>query len=228
MLDIQEYTTQIDQYQGNGNGNNGNGNGNNGNGNGNGYSQLQGDWSMFYKVAKGFVKRVRPEDRQDFLHDLLLTMHKVKAKYDAIGKELTEAGLIRVACYDVAQYWRKKFRVINGTDCGRCSREQRLKCKAKDLYRQCPKAIRIESLDRLIQDSNGNQIELYQMIADNNAVDVSDRLDARLILQSYPHKFIKIAYKKYAGYPLTISERTYLYRQRSKALKSSQKRLVFV
>jgi len=27
MLDIQEYTTQIDQYQGNGNGNNGNGNG---------------------------------------------------------------------------------------------------------------------------------------------------------------------------------------------------------
>jgi len=124
MLDTQEYTTQIDQYQGKGNGNNGNGNGN-------GYSQLQGDWSMFYKIAKGFVKRVRPEDRQDFLHDLLLTMHKVKAKYDAIGKELTEAGLIRIACYDVAQYWRKKFRQINGTDCGRCSREQRLKCKEK-------------------------------------------------------------------------------------------------
>ena len=55
MLDIQEYTTQIDQYQGNGNGNNGNGNGN-------GYSQLQGDWSMFYIIAKGFVKRVRPLD----------------------------------------------------------------------------------------------------------------------------------------------------------------------
>ena len=154
-------------------------------------------------------------------------MHKVKAKYDAIGKELTEAGLVRVACYDVAQYWRKKFRQINGTDCGRCSREQRLKCKAKDLYRQCPKAIKMESLDRLIDDGNGNQIELYQMIADNNAVDVSDRLDARLTLQSYPHKFVKIAYKKYAGYPLTISERTYLYRQRSKAYKISQKSLVF-
>jgi hypothetical protein len=25
-------------------------------------------------------------------------MHKVKVKYDAIGEELTEAGLIRVAC----------------------------------------------------------------------------------------------------------------------------------
>ncbi len=220
MLDIQEYTTQNNQYQGNGNGNNGNGNGN-------GYSQLQGDWSMFYKVAKGFTKRVRPEDRQDFLHDLLLTMHKVKAKYDAIGKELTEAGLIRVACYEVAQYWRNKFRRKNGIDCGRCSREQRQKCKANNLYGECPKAVKLESLDRLLTDADGNQIELSQMIADDNAVDVSDRLDARLTLQSYPHRFVRIAYKKYAGYPLTVTERQYLYRQRSKAYKISQKSLVF-
>ena len=216
MLDIQEYTTQIDYHQGNGNGNNGNGNG---------YSQLQGDWAMFYKVAKGFIKRVKPEDRQDFLHDLLLTMAKVKAKYQAIGKELTEAGLVRVACYDVADYWRKKFRRINGTDCGRCSKEQRRKCKENDLYRECPKRVQIESLDRLIEDGNGNQIELYQMIADDNAIDVSARLDARLTLQGYPHRFVKIAYKKYAGYPLTTSERNYLYQQRRKAL---QKRLAVV
>ncbi|MEQ4489910.1 MAG: hypothetical protein AAC990_06080 [Dehalococcoides mccartyi] len=220
MLDIQEYTTQVDQYQGNGNGNNGNGNGN-------GYGQLQGDWEKFYKIAKGFTYRVRPEDRQDFLHDLLLTMHKVKAKYDAIGKELTEAGLIRVACYEVAQYWRNKFRRKNGIDCGRCSREQRQKCKANNLYGDCPKAVRLESLDRLLTDADGNQIELSQMIADDNAVDVSDRLDARLTLQSYPHRFVRIAYKKYAGYPLTVTERQYLYRQRSKAYKVSQKSLVF-
>ena len=216
MLDYQEYTIEIDHHQGNGN---------NGNGNENGYSHLQGDWALFYKVAKGFTHRVRPEDRQDFLHDLLLTMAKVKAKYDAIGKELTEGGLVRIACYDVAQYWREKFKRINGTDCGRCSQEQRRKCKDKDLYRECPKAIKIESLDKVIQDGEGNQIELYQMIADNNAVDVSDRLDARLTLQSYPHKFIRIAYKKYAGYPLTTSERNYLYQHRRKAL---QKRLSLV
>jgi len=186
---------------------------------------LQGDWAMFYKAAKGFTKRVKPEDRQDFLHDLLITMARVKAKYDAIGKELTEAGLVRVACYDVADYWRKRFRRINGTDCGRCSREQRLKCKEKDLYRQCPKAIKLESLDRLIDDGNGNQIELCQMIADDNAVDITARLEARFILQGYPHRFIRIAYKKYAGYPLTTSERNYLYQQRRKAL---QKRLALV
>jgi len=211
MLDYQEYTTQTDHHQGNGNGN--------------GYDGLQGDWALFYKVAKGFTKRVKPEDRQDFLHDLLLTMAKVKAKYQTIGKELTEAGLIRVACYDVADYWRKKFRRINGHDCGRCSKEQRRKCKEKDLYRECPKRIQIESLDKLIEDSDGNQIELYQMIADDKAVDVSARLDARLTLQGYPHRFVKIAYKKYAGYPLTTSERNYLYQQRRKAL---QKRLAFV
>jgi hypothetical protein len=212
MLDYQEYTTQIDHYQGNGNG----------------YDHLQGDWALFYKVAKGFIRRVKLEDRQDFLHDLLLTMHKVKAKYEVIGKPLTEAGLIRVACYEVADYWRKKFRRINGTDCGRCSQDQRRKCKDKDSYRECPKAIKLDSLDRLIDDGNGNQVELHQMIADDKAVDISARLEARLTLQSYPHKFLKVAYKKYAGYPLTVSERTYLYRQRSKAYKCSQKSLVLV
>jgi hypothetical protein len=155
-------------------------------------------------------------------------MHKVKAKYEVIGKPLTEAGLIRVACYEVADYWRKKFRRINGTDCGRCSQDQRRKCKDKDSYRECPKAIKLDSLDRLIDDGNGNQVELHQMIADDKAVDISARLEARLTLQSYPHKFLKVAYKKYAGYPLTVSERTYLYRQRSKAYKCSQKSLVLV
>ena len=56
MLDYQEYTTEVDHHQGNGNGN--------------GYDHLQGDWALFYKVAKGFTHRVKPEDKQDFLHDL--------------------------------------------------------------------------------------------------------------------------------------------------------------
>ncbi len=212
MLDRIDYIIDGDSYQGNGNG----------------YDHLQGDWALFYKVAKGFTHRVRPEDRQDFLHDLFLTMAKVKAKYEVISKPLTEAGLIRVACYEVAGYWRKKYRRMNGHDCGRCSNEKRRKCKENDSYRKCPKAIRIDSLDRLIEDGDGNQVELHQMIADDNAVDVAARLDARLTLQSYPHRFVKIAYKKYAGYPLTTEERIYLYRQRHKALKSSQKRLVLV
>ncbi len=39
MLDYEEYTTQVDHHQGNGNG----------------YDHLQGDWALFYKIARGFT-----------------------------------------------------------------------------------------------------------------------------------------------------------------------------
>ena len=97
--------------------------------------------------------------------------------------------------------------------------------KQKTCIVNVPKAVKIESLDKLIQDGEGNQIELYQMIADDNAIDITARLEARFILQSCPHRFVRIAYKKYAGYPLTTSERNYLYQHRRKAL---QKRLSLV
>jgi hypothetical protein len=208
MLDYQDYTIQINYHQGNGNG-----------ANPLSYDHLDGDWALFYKVARGFIRRVKPEDRQDFLHDLLLMMAKVKVKYNLIAKPLTEGGLIRVACYEVAEYWRKQFRQINGHDCGQCSADQRLKCREKDLYRECPRAIKIESLDRVIEDSNGDRTELHEMIADDNAVDLVARLEARLTLQGYPHKFVKIAYKKYAGYQLTDSEAHYYWREQKKAQK---------
>ena len=214
MLDYQEYTIDGNGYQGNGNGN------------GNGYHGLNGDWGLYYKVARGFVKRVRPEDRQDFLHDLLLLMAKVKAKYDAIGKPLTEAGLIRVACYEVAGYWRKWYKRINGIDCGSCSKAQREKCKEWFLYgdNDCPKAIKTERLDKLVEDGNGDSTPLHELIADDNAVDLAARLDARLTLGSYPRRFVQIAYKRYAGYPLTNSEQNYFWREAKKA----QKKLVLV
>ncbi|GAJ13035.1 unnamed protein product, partial [marine sediment metagenome] len=64
-----------------------------------GYAEgdLEGDWAVFAKIAGFFVYRVPPEDREDFLHDLLLEMDKVKAKYEAKGKPLTEASLMMVA-----------------------------------------------------------------------------------------------------------------------------------
>ncbi len=206
MLDYQEYTIGGNGYQGNGNG----------------YHGLNGDWGLYYKVARGFIRRVKPEDRGDFLHDILLAMAKVKAKYNLIGKPLTEAGLIRVACYEVADYWRKWFKRNNGIDCSHCSQAQKRKCREEDLYRECPKAIKMERLDRVIEDGNGDSTELYELIADDKAIDVVARLDARLTLDGYPHKFVGIAYKQYAGYPLTNDERAYLYRHRRKA----QKRLV--
>jgi len=215
MLDIQEYTTDGNGYQGNGNGN-GNGNGHHGNG----YDELDGDYALFYKVAKRFAYKVRRDDCEDFLHDLFLKFAKVKAIYIAKGKELTEGGLMRVAKYELAGYWRKYYHKINGIDCGRCSNKQREKCKDWFLYPDCPRAVRMERLDELVADGNGGSTPLHELIADDNAVDVVARLDARLILQGYPHKFVKIAYKQYSGYSLTNDERAYLYRHRRKAQKS--------
>ena len=210
MLDLKEYSIDSYSHQGNGHG----------------YDKLQGDWASFYKVAKGFVKRVKPEDRQDFLHDLLLTMARVKSKYDSIGKPLTEAGLVRIACFDTAEYWRQWFKSINGTDYGRCSTEQRRKCKDWYLYPDCPKAVKMERLDKLVHDGNGDSTPLHEMIADDSAVDVVARLDARHILQGYPHRFVKLAYKRYCGLPLDELERKYFNRQKHKAMKSQQKVLV--
>jgi len=206
MLDYEDYTIDGDGYQGNGNG----------------YDHLDGDWLTYYKVGKGFTHKVKREDREDFLHDLFLTFARVKASYDGKGKELTKGGLIRIAQYEVNDYWRKWYKRINGADCHHnCGERQRLECKQKDLYRQCPKAIRIESLDRLVEDGNGDSTPLHELIADDNA-DFIPRLDARLILEGYPRRFVQLAYKKYAGYALTDSERSYYRREQKKA----QKRLV--
>ena len=93
MLDYVDYTIDGDGYQCNGH---------------NGYDQLEGDWLTYYKVARGFVRKVKPEDREDFLHDLFLTFARVKASYQAKGKELTTGGLIRIAQYRVVDYWRQR------------------------------------------------------------------------------------------------------------------------
>jgi len=210
MLDYQEYTIDGDAYQGNGDGYHNNG-----------YDKLDGDYALFYKVAKGFTHRVKREDTQDFLHDLLVAMSRVKATYTAKGKELTTGGLVRVAQYEVADYWRKWYHRHQNSDCGRCSKRQRQKCKEDNSYgSNCPKAVRLESLDTLVEDGNGDSTPLSELIADDNAVDIVARLEARLTLDGYPRRFVQLAYKKYAGYPLTSSERNYYYKEQKKAQKS--------
>ena len=210
MLDYEDYTIDEDSYQGNGNGYHGNG-----------YDQLDGDYALFYKVAKRFTHKVRREDSEDFLHDLFLAFARVKATYIAKGKELTEGGLVRVAQYELADYWNKYYRQANGVNCHNCSKAQRDKCRDWDLYiyMDCPKAVTLERLDKLIADGNGDSTPLHELIADDNA-DFIPRLDAKLILESYPRRFVQLAYKKYAGYQLTDTERKYYWKEQKRAQKT--------
>ena len=172
---------------------------------GNGYDQLAGEWALYYKIAQYFLHRVRFDDREDFLHDLMLEMAEVKAKYEAKDKPLTEAGLMRVASYELSDYWVKQWKLTTGLDCGNCSKNQRRKCREEDLYSECPKYHQLVSLD-----GDGHKAELLQFIADDKAIDIVARLDARRILQGFPRRIVQIGYKVYSGIPLDHKEQHYL------------------
>jgi len=189
---------------------------------GNGYDQLEGEWAVYYKVSSYFVRHIRFDDRDDWLHDTMLEMAKVKAKYQLIGKPLTEAGLMRVASYQVAEYWERLRRFTTWLDCGNCSRGQRRRCRDQDLYSECPKFKQLVSLNAIIDTGDGEASELIQFIADDKAVDLDAWLDAKRILRGLPRRLVQIGYKRYSGIPLDTSERKYL----CKWLKTQQKTLL--
>jgi len=190
-------------------------------GNHNGYDQLDGEWALYYKVTSYLVRHIHYEDRDDWLHDTMLEMAKVKAKYELIGKPLTEAGLMRVASYQVTEYWTRLRRLTTWLDCGNCSKEQRRKCRDEDLYSECPKFHQLVSLNAEVNsDGDGEPSELIEFIADDNAIDLADWLDAKRILRGLPKRLILTGYKLYSGYPLTDNERKYLYKFRRNQQKS--------
>jgi hypothetical protein len=188
----------------------------------NGYDQLTGDWLTYYKVTGYFVRHIRFDDREDWLHDTMLEMAKVKAKYEPIGKPLTEAGLMRVASYQVTEYWVKQRRLTTWLDCGHCSKAQRQKCRSEGLYSECPKYHQLVSLNTKADgDGDGEPSELIEFIADDKAIDLDAWLDARRILRGLPRPLVQIGYKRYAGIPLTASEDKYLDRFRKERRQMS-------
>jgi len=184
-----------------------------------GYAEgkLEGDWAVFVKIADRFVYRVPFEDREDFRQNLLVEMDKVKAKYAAKGKPLTEASLMMVAEYERKDYYIKRRYRHFGFNCTRCSIEQRRECQATKLPSDCPKkkAHRIVSLHTILGDGDGDGLtELIDLIADDKPIDLAAKLDARRILQSLPKRVVKIGYKIYAGMTLEKEEERYIKRWR--------------
>jgi len=152
-------------------------------------------------------------------------------------KPFTEALMYRIASRTVALYWRTYYKANNGLDCGHCSKAQRQKCRENDLYTECPKAIKLESLNQPIIDSEGNTTELGELIADDKAIDLDawvdartadDKaidldawVDARTFLLGFPERLMAIADKLNNGGNLDTRDRMYLSRFR----KREQKRL---
>jgi len=186
----------------------------------NGYDQLDGEWLTYYKVASRFNHKAKVEDTEDLLHDIILTL--AVAKRNNGHKPFTEAVMYRIASYTQAHYWYKHYKLTMGLDCGHCSKSQRHKCRENWLYGDCPKAIKLDRLNKPILDNEGHTTALGDLIADDKALDLDAWLDARTFLLSCPHRLVQIAQKRLDGIPLNNADKLYLGKWR----KREQKRLL--
>jgi len=182
------------------------------NGNGNGYDQLDVKWLSYYKIASRFSHKARLEDKEDLLHDIIVTLTDVERNNG--HKPFTEAVMYRIASHTVADYWFRHYKVNNGLDCQHCSKAQRQKCREDDLYRECPKAIRLESLSKPVVDSDGNITELGELISDDKALELGAWVSDSIWELGYKPRLVAIAYKLKAGLPLDKKDQKYLERFR--------------
>ena len=142
------------------------------------------DWNKYMEIANKFQRKAKAADREDLKQDIILKLAEVESKYNGSGESLTEGGMVRVASYTVLAYWR-------------------------DIMRLPP----ITSLNEIVDDGD-DETELYEMLADDKAIDVDAWLDAKLWLHKAPPRLVKIAYKRLSGLHLTSAEQTYLSRER--------------
>jgi hypothetical protein len=184
----------------------------------NGYDQLKGEWLTYYKVASQFAHKAQTQDREDLLHDIIITLADVERNNG--HKPFTEAVMYRIASRCVANYWRAHYKLTNGLDCGSCSQKQRQKCRSEDLYRECPKAIKLESLNKPVLDDEGNITELGELIADDRALDLAEWTNPSFFLLGYPQRLIAIAQRINEGQALETKDRMYLSRYRQRAQKN--------
>jgi len=170
-------------------------------------------------VASRFSHKAKAEDTEDLLHDIILTL--AVAEQNNGHKPFTEGTMYRIASRAVADYWRAYYKANNGLDCHTCGKTQRQKCKEGDLYTQCPKAIKLEYLNKPILDGQGNLTELGELIADPESLDLDAwSNDTSLWEIGYKPRLVEIAYRLHSGEALTNADKIYLCRFRKQEQKS--------
>jgi hypothetical protein len=176
------------------------------------------DWQKYIAIADRFQHKARYEDREDLRHNIIVRLADVARNNG--HKPFTEATMVRIASHTVAEYWRAYYRRTHGISCGECSKAQRQECRKRNLYPECPRAIKIESLSKPIVDSEGNITELGELIADDKAIDLEAWLDKSTFLLGFPARLIEIAQKITNGEHLTPTDSQYLWRYRKREQKS--------
>ena len=107
------------------------------------------------------------------------------------GEPIPTPRAYRIASIMVALYWRKAMRKPT-----------------------------ILSLDRRMDDGNGNSAELIETVADDKAIDLDAWLDARTWLLGCPRRLVVIASKRLEGKPLDNADKLYLGRWRKRERKA--------
>ncbi len=176
------------------------------------------DWTKYIQVADRFQYKAKRDDREDLRQDIILKLAQVECNNG--HKPFSEAVMYRIASRTVTDYWYRQYRITNGLDCGHCSKAQKVKCKGEYLYSECPKAIKLESLNQPVIDEDGNTTELGELIADDKASDLAEWTSPDFFLYGYPQRLIVIAQKIQRGEALTPYERLCLCRFRKQHQKS--------
>ena len=171
----------------------------------------------FYNVALPFARGVPTQDQEDLLHTIISNL--ADAGRNGKPKPDNPSWMYRIASFTKADYWRERYKLTNGLDCGHCSNKQRRKCKEDWLYSECPKAIKVESMNKPIIDSEGNLTERGNLIADDKALPLDAWLDNKTFLLATPKRLLLIGEKLRQGEALTHYERTILSRFRERERK---------
>jgi len=178
------------------------------------YDQLPEPHLTYYRIALRFAVKVLNDDQEDLLHDIMLHLDSVARRKHEAGEAFSEAAMYRTAEHVKDHYWYSLRKRTLGLDCQHCSTTQRRKCKDNDLYSECPKAIKLESLNKPILDSEGNLTEIGNLVADDKALDLDQWQDAKTLLMGLPQRLKRIAKAIRDGEQLTGADKFYLHKLR--------------
>jgi hypothetical protein len=156
------------------------------------------------------------DDQQDLLHDIIIHLDRVAERKREAGEAFSTATMYRTAEHVKDHYWYDLRKRTSGLDCGHCSKAQRHKCKEDWLYGDCPKAIKLESLNKPIIDSEGNLTELGDLIIDDTALDLDEWQDAKTLYIGLPQRLKRIAKAIRDGEQLSGADKFYLHKLRKR------------
>jgi len=146
-------------------------------------------WETYQQTGYKYSRKARYEDREDVEQDIILTLAEVDHRYQMNGKpSLGEHAINRIASIRISEYWRK-------------------------IHRQRT----ITSLNTKQIDDDGNENELLDVLADDNAIDLDMWLDVKTWLLGCPYRMVQIVRKKVNGQRLSSADRNYLWKYRKKS-----------